>query len=125
MTGLGNLVRRLARPPEVLRAEGLRRWAEGIDGVTPIAQAQPRERCKVAGVIQNLRIDPRPGRNFIEATIIDGSDKELIVRLTGRTTLAGWRLGAGLIVEGTVAERDGTLMMLNPEWDLVPGPEHG
>jgi hypothetical protein len=93
--------------------------------VTPIAQAQPRERCKVAGVIQNLRIDPRPGRNFIEATIIDGSDKELIVRLTGRTTLAGWRLGAGLIVEGTVAERDGTLMMLNPEWDLVPGPEHG
>ena len=76
-------------------------------------------------MIQNLRIDPREGRNLIEATIIDGSGCELVVRLTGRTTLAGWRLGEGLIVEGTVAEKDGTRTMLNPEWDLISGPEHG
>lgn len=90
-----------------------------------MAEAEARQRSKLAGVIQNIRIDPREGRNLIEATIIDGSGGELVVRLIGRTTLAGWRLGEGLIVEGTVAEKDGVRTMLNPEWDLVAGPEHG
>jgi hypothetical protein len=108
-----------------MRGENLRRWISTIPGVTPLDCATARQRSKLAGVIQNIRIDPREGRNLIEATIIDGSGCELVVRLTGRTTLAGWRLGEGLIVEGTVAEKDGIQMMLNPEWDLVSGPEHG
>ena len=95
-----------------------------MPGVTPLAEAEARQRSKLAGVIQNIRIDPREGRNLIEATIIDGSGGELVVRLIGRTTLAGWRLGEGLIVEGTVAEKDGVRTRLNPEWDLEAGPEH-
>lgn len=125
MTGLLKRLQKVAQSPDEIRAENLRHWISTIPGVTTLDCAEPRQRSKVAGVIQNLRIDPREGRNLIEATIIDGSGCELIVRLTGRTTLAGWRLGEGLIVEGTVADRDGVRMILNPEWDLVAGPEHG
>jgi len=115
----------MARPPDELRAESLRVWAERLAGTIRLAEVEARRRAKVAGVIQNVRIDPREGRSFIEATIVDGSGSELVVRLTGRMSLAGWQLGEGLVVEGTVADRDGVLMMLNPEWDLVAGPEHG
>jgi hypothetical protein len=125
VTRLGEALKKVARPPDEIRAENLRRWIGSMPGVTPLAEAEARQRSKLAGVIQNIRIDPREGRNLIEATIIDGSGGELVVRLIGRTTLAGWRLGEGLIVEGTVAEKDGVRTMLNPEWDLVAGPEHG
>ena len=118
-------LRNVARSADDMRADNLQEWIASIPGVVPLSQALPRQRSKTAGVIQNIRIDPREGRNLIEATIIDGSGAELVVRLTGRTTLAGWRLSEGLIVEGTVAEKDGIRTMLNPEWDLIAGPEHG
>jgi hypothetical protein len=121
----GDFLSKVARPPDELRAESLREWAERLPGTTPLSDVEVRQRSKVAGVIQNIRIDPREGKNFIEATIIDGSGRELVVRLTGRMSLAGWQLGEGLVVEGTVAEKDGVRMMLNPEWDLAAGPEHG
>ena len=78
----------------------------------------------MAGVIQNIRIDPRSGRDSIEATITDGTGT-LIAKWLGRPTMSGIRLGSGLIVEGVVGIQDGDLILLNPEYELVPGPEHG
>jgi RecG-like helicase len=116
---------RLSRPPEEVRAEHLRHWAATIDGACPIAEVVPRRRCKVAGVIQNLRIDPRQGRNAVEATISDGTG-ELVARFLGRNSLQGIKLGAGLIVEGVPSRSpDGECLILNPEYQLIPDPEHG
>jgi hypothetical protein len=116
---------RLARPPEEIREEGLRRWASGIPGTTRIGEVEQRKRHKVAGVIQNIRIDPREGHGSIEATIIDGTG-QMVVKWLGRPSKSGIQLGMGLIVEGVI----GTTMedepiVLNPEYELVPGPEHG
>lgn len=120
-----NAVERLARPPEDIRAENLRRWAATVVGVTSIADLEPRRRCRAAGVIQNIRIDPRPGSGSIEATIIDGTG-QMVARWLGRHTISGIRLGMGLIIEGIPGEQTGgELMVLNPEYELVPGPEHG
>jgi hypothetical protein len=125
MAFLGALLEKLSRPPEDIRAENLRRWVSTLEGATPISEVEARKRYKVAGVVQNIRIDPRPGRDSIEATIIDGT-KDMIVKWLGRQELSGIRLGVGLIVEGIVGcDPDGELMVLNPEYDLVPGPEHG
>ena len=121
-----NAVERLARAPEEIRAENLRRWAATVVGVTRIADLEPRRRCRVAGVIQNIRIDPRPGSGSIEATIIDGTGHQMVARWLGRHTISGIRLGMGLIIEGIPGEQSGgELMVLNPEYELVPGPEHG
>ena len=91
----------------------------------PIANVQSRQRAKVAGVIQNIRIDPREGSGSIEATIIDGSG-ELIAKWLGRQSMSGIQLGMGLVVEGVIGtSSDQIPMILNPEYTLVPGPEHG
>ena len=95
-----------------------------MPNITPLSEACARERCRVAGVIQNIRIDPRTGRDSIEATITDGSGT-LIAKWLGRSTLSGITLGAGLIMEGVVGQQDEDLVVLNPEYELVPGPEHG
>jgi hypothetical protein len=122
---LSELLDKLARPPQEIRADRLREWAASIPDATPIANAETRSRCKLAGVIQNVRIDPREGSGSIEATIFDGSGL-LIVKWLGRQKLSGIRLGAGLILEGTVGQGRGKqLQVLNPEYQLLPAPEHG
>lgn len=118
------LVEKLARPPEDVRAENVRDWAESLDGTTRIASLEPRCRCKVAGVIQNIRIDPRQGRDSIEVTITDGTG-QMLAKWLGRQTLAGVQLGVGLVIEGIVGVQDRDPLILNPEYQLVPGPEHG
>ncbi len=94
-----------------------------ISGASAITDCECRERARVAGVVQNVRIDPRGGGS-IEATIIDGTGR-INARWLGRQTLAGIRLGTGVIMEGTAGQaKDGSLLILNPDYELVPGPEH-
>ena len=125
MSFFADVLEKLARPPEEIRAENLRRWASEIPGRTPIEDLEARSRQKVGGVVQNIRIDPRAGRGSIEATIIDGTGS-LSVKWLGRQELAGIRLGVGLVIEGTIGTGDdGDFTVLNPEYDLIPAPEHG
>ncbi len=122
---LGGLIERLARPPEDVRAENLRRWAASVEGATPIQDLEERKTYRIAGVIQDIRIDPREGHGSIEATIIDGTG-QMVVRWLGRPTKSGIRLGNGLVVTGMVGRSsDGELQVLNPEYELVTDPEHG
>jgi hypothetical protein len=122
---LKDTVDRLARAPEDIRAENLREWVATVEGATPIKDLVARRRAKIAGVIQNIRIDPREGHGAIEATILDGTG-HMVVKWLGRPSKSGIRLGMGLIVEGTVGNgADGELVVLNPEYQLVVGPEHG
>ena len=103
----------------------MRAWRDSQAGTTPIADLEPRKRFKVAGVIQNIRIDPREGGGSIEATIIDGTG-DVIAKWLGRPTMSGITLGTGLIMEGIIGrDEDGELVILNPEYELVSSPEHG
>lgn len=125
MAFLGRYFKKISLPPDELRALNLRHWVETLEGVTPIAELRSRERAKAAGVIQNVRIDPREGSGSIEATIIDGTG-DMVVKWLGRSSMQGVQLGMGLIVEGVAGVgTDGHTQFLNPEYDLVPGPEHG
>ena len=121
---LTNLVDRLARAPEDIRAENLRHWVTALPDVTPLRDVIPRKHQKVAGVINNIRIDPRQGRDSIEATITDGTGT-IIAKWLGRSTMSGITLGAGLIMEGVVGEQDGDHVLLNPDYNLLTSPEHG
>ena len=115
----------LSLSPDELRARNLAEWARSIEGATPIAEVTPRSGCKVAGVVQNIRIDPREGTGSIEATIIDGSG-HLVAKWLGRSSLQGITLGVGLIIQGIAGmSREDEPIVLNPEYSLVPGPEHG
>lgn len=122
---VSGLINRLARDPSDIRAENLRNWIDSLPAVTPLSEVSPRQRHKVAGVIHNIRIDPREGRDSIEATITDGSGS-MVAKWLGRSSMSGITLGAGLIMEGVVGAQDGgDLVMLNPDYDLLSSPEHG
>jgi hypothetical protein len=125
VAGTSGFFERLTQSPDDARADLLRAWSRSIPGVVPISEVEFRERHKVAGVIQNIRIDPRQGSGSIEATIIDGTG-DIVAKWLGRPRMSGIRLGIGLIMEGIVgAGHDGEKMILNPDYQLVPGPEHG
>src|SRR5918999_494577 len=64
-------------------------------------------------------------RSIPGVTPIDGSG-DIVAKWLGRPTMSGIRLGIGLVMEGIVgAGHDGEKMILNPDYQLVPGPEHG
>lgn len=114
----------ITRSPEDIRAENLRDWAETIPGTTRISQIRPRERSKVVGVIDKIRIDPREGSTSIEATFSDGTGQMVAKWLRGK--VEGIRLGRGLIVTGAIGgTSEEGFSILNPEYDLIDGPHHG
>ncbi|MFN2489055.1 MAG: OB-fold nucleic acid binding domain-containing protein [Actinomycetota bacterium] len=103
---------------------GLCDWVKNFPDATPIERVEERKHCTVAGVIQNVRIDPREGHGSIEATLIDGTG-QINVKWFGRPSKEGIRIGGGLLAKGTVGkDRSGELTILNPEYDLVDGPRH-
>ncbi len=119
---LKGLIDKLAQDPEQLRAKNCREWACRVAGATPINEVTLRRHHRTAGVIQNIRIDPRRGSGSVEATITDGTG-HLVAKWLGRQKLSGIRLGRGLIVEGMAGcDADGELVVLNPEYELVNGP---
>ena len=121
---LDRFVHNLTASPDEIRAENLRHWASSVEGTVPLNQVKPREKTRVAGVIQNIRIDPRDGGS-IEATISDGTGS-IVAKWLGRASLSGIRLGEGLVLVGAVGQTDDKeMLVLNPEYELVPGPEHG
>jgi RecG wedge domain len=124
MALFGRLIERLSRPAGDIRAEHLRDWVKGLKNVVPIDEARARTPVRVAGVIRNIRIDPREGTGSIEATITDGTG-QMVAKWLGRSSMSGIQLGEGLIMQGTpgVGEH-GELVILNPEYELCTGPEH-
>jgi hypothetical protein len=126
VTKLSRYLESLSQSPDEVRAENLRLWISTLEGVTPIAEVEPRKRARVAGVIQNIRIDPREGSGSIEATFIDGSG-QMVAKWLGRQSMSGIRLGMGIIAEGVIglSPDNDEAVVLNPEYRLVPGPEHG
>lgn len=125
MTKLRRFLDDLSQSPHEARAENLRLWMETIEGITAISEVVPRQRARVAGVINNIRIDPREGSGSIEATFIDGTG-HMLAKWLGRQALQGITLGMGIVVEGVIGtDPGGEHLILNPEYRLVPGPEHG
>lgn len=91
-----------------------------LDGVIPIGQVQWRANVKVAGRVKALRVQPWSEKiQSLELTLVDGTGGITVVFL-GRRQIGGIKLGARLVVEGTVSETRNQLAMLNPSYQLLP-----
>ncbi len=118
-----SLINKLTQTPEETREKNLQEWADAIPETIRIRDIAPRCGCKAVGVIQKIRIDPRAGTGSVEVTLDDGTGR-LLARWLGRSKLNGIALGKGLEVEAT-AGRHGReeLVVLNPKYRLMPGPD--
>jgi hypothetical protein len=119
------LIEKFTQTPEATRATNLKEWADSIPETIRIKDIAPRCGCRAVGVIQKIRIDPRAGTGSVEVTLDDGTGR-LLARWLGRSKLNGIALGKGLEVEDTAGDHAGDeLVVLNPSYRLMPGPDGG
>lgn len=62
------------------------------------------------------------GAPTLECTLSDGSGSLLLV-FQGRNHIPGIVLGARIVVEGTVGSWQRKLAIINPDYELVAGPD--
>jgi amino acid transporter len=92
------------------------------DGCTPIGSARHRQRVVLGGRVHAVRVQPWSGVATLELTLVDRTGAMTIVFL-GRRHLPGVGTGTRLVVQGMVGEHRGHLAILNPAYDILPGPE--
>jgi amino acid transporter len=93
-------------------------------GTTPIGEAQWRKRVRVAGRVRSVRVQPRAGTSNLECVLVDDTGKLLLV-FQGRRRIPGIQPGARLVVEGMVGDWAHRQAILNPDYELIAGPEAG
>jgi amino acid transporter len=91
-------------------------------GTTPISEAQWRHRVRVAGRVKSVRVQPRAGTSNLECVLADESGRLLLV-FQGRRRIPGIQPGARLVVEGMVGDWARRQAILNPDYQLIAGPE--
>ena len=115
--GIRSKLKDLRTPVSEIDAKRLRAFCEGADA-TPIAQLVPREVASVVGEISSLRIVPRDGSPWLEATISDGT-ATMLALWTGRRSIAGVSAGKRLRITGRPAVTGARLTIYNPNYELL------
>ncbi len=108
------------KPPPVFKADVL--LAERSSDSTPVCDAVWRERSKFSGRIRSISVRKLDGAPALECTLSDGSGTMLLV-FQGRSSIPGLERGARVVVEGTVGSWHRRLAIINPDYELVAGPE--
>jgi hypothetical protein len=88
----------------------------------PISGVHWRERVRVAGRVKSVRVQPRAGAANLECVLTDGTGGLLLI-FQGRPKIPGIEPGARLVAEGMVGAWGRRLAILNPDYELVSGPE--
>ena len=92
------------------------------EGTTPIAEVTWRARVRVAGRVKSIRVPTRTPTPSLECTLVDGTGALLLV-FQGRRKIPGIQQGARLVAQGTVGAWEGRLAILNPDYELIAGPD--
>ncbi|MGH9079933.1 MAG: amino acid permease [Acidimicrobiales bacterium] len=93
-------------------------------GTIPISQAEWRHRVRVVGRVKSVRVQPRAGTSNLECVLADETGRLLLV-FQGRRRIPGIQPGARLVVEGMVGDWARRQAILNPDYELIAGPEAG
>ncbi len=94
-----------------------------VPGATPIADLQYRKPATVAGRIRSVRVQPGYDTPSLQATVTDASGGELLAIFIGRKGIPGIRTGTHIVLTGTIGDRRGRLVMVNPVYELLSVPD--
>ena len=72
--------------------------------------------------MRSVRVQPRAGTSNLECQLADDSGMLLLV-FQGRRRIPGIQPGARLVVEGMVGDWARRQAILNPDYELIAGPE--
>ncbi len=93
-----------------------------VDGTTPIESLRPRQRARVAGRVRSVTVQPWGNVPTLQVQLTDDHGK-LVVAFLGRRQIAGLGPGSRIVVDGTVTDRRGRLVMINPDYEFLTSPE--
>ena len=109
---------RLVQTDEGRLAEELREWAATVPGTVRIADAPPRQRAKLAGMVRRITVRPIEGFEALEIVLDDGTG-EVSARWLGRRSIPGLVLGSRLVIDGVLGEDHEVRRMVNPTFEFV------
>jgi hypothetical protein len=89
----------------------------GDERTTPIADVRWRQRVRVHGRVQAVRVEPMAGSPTMECTLVDETGGVSIV-FFGRRHIDGVEIGAVLTATGMAIEHRGRLAIVNPLYEL-------
>jgi RecG-like helicase len=117
---LKRILGRLTTPQDEIDTAVLRAFCEERPDTTRIEALVARQEATVVGEISSLRIVPRDGSPWLEATITDGTGS-IVAFWTGRRAIAGVKPGRKLAVSGRPAKQttDRRLTIYNPSYELL------
>jgi RecG-like helicase len=108
---------KLSESDEARHAAEIKAWSDKIPGTARIADALPRQRVRIAGVVKRLTVFPMEGKESLEALVSDGSGEALLVFM-GRRGIQGLTLGTRVVVEGVLGDDRGVPRMINPRLEF-------
>jgi hypothetical protein len=90
-----------------------------IDAISALV---PRRRTSIKGRIVSVMPRVKPWVR-LDVELNDGTGS-VILRFTGRDRIPGLTVGRALTVEGTPADAQGELVILNPVYSFISCPDH-
>ena len=108
---------KVSESDEARHAAEIKAWSDKIPGTVRIADAAPRQRVRIAGVVKRLTVFPMEGKESLEALVSDGSGEALLVFM-GRRGIQGLTLGTRVVVEGVLGDNRGVPRMINPRLEF-------
>jgi RecG-like helicase len=108
---------KLSESDEARHAAEIKAWSDKIPGTVRIADASPRQRVRIAGVVKRLTVFPMEGKESLEALVSDGSGEALLLFM-GRRGIQGLTLGTRVVVEGVLGDDRGVPRMINPRLEF-------
>jgi hypothetical protein len=104
----------LAKVP-VVTTDPVSHYAENV---TPIGEITWRKRAQVQGRVTAIRMAPRGAAPVLEVEIWDETGG-VSLQFLGRREIAGLEVGSELRAEGMVGEEEGSMVILNPSYELL------
>jgi amino acid transporter len=86
--------------------------------VTLISEIQWRKRAKVQGRVTSIKSAPRGAAPTLQVEIWDETGG-VSLHFLGRRDIAGLEVGSQLRAEGMVGEEEGSMVILNPSYELL------
>ena len=87
-------------------------------GPPPISALHARQRARVAGRVRSLTVQPWGDVPTLQVQLTDDQGR-LTVAFLGRRQIAGLVPGSRIVVDGTVTDRRGQLVMINPDYEFL------
>jgi hypothetical protein len=107
-----------AKPVKKTPPANLEPISHYAENVTPIGNIEWRKRAQVQGRVTSIKTAPRGSAPTLEVEIWDESGG-VSLHFLGRREIAGLEVGSQLRAEGMVGEEEGSMVILNPSYELL------